>query len=154
VSPSKPPKSPQPHRDYSGTPLERKLGLITAKGGVGEVALLAEPEGFRDLLGELGEAEVVTLHTRLRPTTALAVAFVRSRRELVAMIDLLTTQLPAAAHVWIIHPKAHRKPDFNQNDVRDVALAAGFVDYKVCSVDQDWSGLKFVRRKDASKVRE
>lgn len=148
MSPSKP---PQPHRDYSGTPLERKLGLITAKGGVGEVALLAEPEGFRDLLGE---SEGVTLQTRLRPTTALALAFVRSRRELVAMMELLTVQLPAAAHVWIIHPKAHRKPDFNQNDVRAVALAAGFVDYKVCSVDQDWSGLKFARRKEASKVRE
>jgi hypothetical protein len=39
------------------------------------------------------------------------------------------------------------RPDFNQNDVRNAALAVGLVDYKVCAVDSQWSGLKFTRKK-------
>jgi len=130
---------------YSATPLPRKLGLVTAKGGVGEVAVLGEPEGFRALLGELPEP--VKLQARLRATTVLALCFVRTRTELGALMELLGAQLPAAGHVWVLHPKAARKPDFNQNDVRDAGLAVGLVDYKVCSVDEDWSGLKFALRK-------
>ncbi len=130
---------------YSATPLPRKLGLVTAKGGVGEVAVLGEPEGFRALLGEL--PELVQIQKRLRATTALALCFVRSSAELKLLIELLEAQLPRAAHVWLLHPKARLKPDFNQNDVRDAGLAVGLVDYKVCSVDEDWSGLKFAWRK-------
>jgi len=152
MSPSKPSKLPKPDHDYSGTPLERKLGLVTAKGGVGEVVLLGEPEGFRELLGGVGAAEGVSLQTKLRSTTALALCFVRSRRELASMMELLTAQLPPKAHVWILHPKAHARPDFNQNDVRDAGLAVGLVDYKVCSVNQDWSGLKFAWRKEPSQA--
>jgi hypothetical protein len=129
---------------YSGTPLVRKLGVVTAKGGVGEVAVLGEPEGFRALLGELPES--VKVGSRLGAATALAICFVRSRAELAALIEVLRAQLTPAAHVWVVHPKAARKPDFNQNDVRDAGLAAGLVDYKVCAVDEDWSGLKFAWR--------
>ena len=129
---------------YSGTPLPRKLGLVTAKGGVGEVAVLGAPEGFRALLGELPES--VKLGSRLRSGSAMGICFVRTRAELQSLMELLGAQLPRAAHVWVLHPKAARKPDFNQNDVRDLGLAVGLVDYKVCSVDEDWSGLKFAWR--------
>jgi hypothetical protein len=130
---------------YSGTLLAKKLGLVTAKGGVGEVAMLGAPDGFRALLGTLpGD---VTLHPQLSASTKLALCFVRSRSELAALLDLLTAQLPPHAHVWLIHPKAHAKPDFNQNHLRDTALAMGLVDYKVCSVSDEWSGLKFAWRK-------
>jgi hypothetical protein len=122
----------------------RKLGLVTAKGGVGDVAVVGEPEGFRALLGELPGS--VRLHARMQPNTSLALCFVRSRAELDAMVDMLAAQLPRSAHVWILHPKAQRKPDFNQNHVRDEGLARGLVDYKVGSVDADWSGLKFAWR--------
>jgi hypothetical protein len=132
-------------RDYSATPLQRKLGVVTAKGGVGDVSLLGEPEGFRAMLGDLPGS--VRLHAQLRATTCLALCFVRSHTELRLLLELLGSQLPRAAHVWIIHSKAQHKPDFNQNDVRDEGLAAGLVDYKVCSVDADWSGLKFAWRK-------
>jgi hypothetical protein len=132
------------HRDYSATPLVRKLGLVTAKGGVGDVSVVGEPEWFRTLLGELPES--VRLHARVGPKTNLALCFVRSRTELEGMMDVLAAQLPRSAHVWVIHPKAGHKPDFNQNDVRDEGLARGLVDYKVCAVDADWSGLKFAWR--------
>jgi hypothetical protein len=139
VSPAK------PHRDYSGTPLPKKLGLVTAKGGVGEVAVVGAPEGFRALLGELPED--VRLHARLRDTTRLALCFVRSRTELEAMLEMLTAQLPRAAHVWVIRPKTHLEPDLKENDVREGGLAVGLVDFKVCSVSEEWSGLKFAWRK-------
>ncbi|MGA7158995.1 MAG: hypothetical protein WBY53_19270 [Acidobacteriaceae bacterium] len=130
---------------YSATPLVRKLGVLTAHGGVGDVSLVGEPEGFRELLGELPPS--VRLRSRMQPSTNLALCFVRSRAELDAMIDLIDAQLPRTAHVWIVHPKAHCKPDFNQNDVRERGLARGLVDYKVCAVDAGWSGLKFAWRK-------
>ena len=135
----------QPHRDYSGTPLPKKLGLITAKGGVGEVAILGEPEGFRTLLGEL-PAEV-TIRLRVNASTKLALVFVRSPAELSQMLDLLKAHLPPAAHLWLIRPKTHLQPVLNENYLREAALAAGLVDYKVCSVSEDWSGLKFAWRK-------
>ena len=134
-----------PHKDYSATPLNKKLGLLTTQGHVTEAALLGEPANFREQLGDLPAG--LTLTTKLRNSTQLALCFVRSSAELTTLLDLLPTQLPAEAHFWILHPKAHRKPNFNQNDVRNQSLAAGFVDYKVCSVDADWSGLKFSRRK-------
>ena len=71
----------------------------------------------------------------------------RSPRDLEAIVDLLARQLPKEASAWIIHPKALHKPSFNQNHVRDAALPQGLVDYKVCSVNADWSGLKFAWRK-------
>jgi hypothetical protein len=59
---------------------------------------------------------------------------------------MLSSQLPRHTHIWLIHPKDHTKPDIHQNDVRNAALDIGLVDYKVCSVSPDWSGLKFAWR--------
>ena len=132
------PAKPQKHTDYSGTPLPKKLGIVPAS----EIALLAAPEGFLQTLGN------IPAHTaHITPRTTLALCFVRSVQNLTATIDILTTQLPKTASAWIIHPKAAHKPGFNQNDVRNAALPHGLVDYKVCSVTEDWSGLKFAWRK-------
>ena len=81
--------------------------------------------------------------------TGLVLWFVRSRRELDRETEYLSVRLPEGTSVWIIHPKqaSRYKVDFNQNDVRAAGLAAGLVDYKVCAVDKDWSGLKFARKK-------
>jgi hypothetical protein len=58
------------------------------------------------------------------------------------------SSLPPKASLWIVHPKqtSPLAADFNQDDVREAGLAHGFVDYKVCAVDKDWSALKFARR--------
>ena len=139
----------QKHTDYSGTPLPKKLGLVSAseKAPV-EVALLGAPESFRESLGELPAS--ITFTKRIAAGTTLGLCFVRSVKDLEATIDILSAQLPPTASAWIIHPKAAHKPGFNQNDVRDAALLRGLVDYKVCSVDEDWSGLKFAWRKVTS----
>ena len=136
------------HRDYGATPLVRKLGIVTAKGGAGDVAIVGEAEGFRELLGELPKS--VRLQNKVGTKTNLALCFVRSRAELEAMMDLLAAQLPQSADVWLLHPKAARKPDFNQNHVREEGIARGLVDYKVCAVDADWSGLKFAWRQTSA----
>ena len=132
-----------PPRDFSSTPLPKKLGI----GDSMQVALIAAPEGFEELLGKLQES--TSLVTRITAKTGLALCFIRSLGDLAAMLDLLTLRLPKQASVWIAHPKRTSKYpiDFNQNHVRDAALAAGFVDYKVCSIDSDWSALKFAHRK-------
>ena len=124
--------------------MPKKLGIVASKPRPCEVALLGAPEGFREGLGELSLA---TFGPRIKATTNLALVFVRTVEEVEAAADLLATQLPADASAWIVHPKQQHKPGFNQNDVRDAALARGLVDYKVCSVDENWSGLKFAHRK-------
>jgi len=140
---------PQKHTDYSGTPLPKKLGIVSASAKAPvEVALLGAPESFRESLGELPAS--ITFTKRIAAGTTLGLCFVRSVKDLEATIDILSAQLPPTASAWIIHPKAAHKPGFNQNDVRDAALLRGLVDYKVCSVDEDWSGLKFAWRKVTS----
>lgn len=132
-----------PPRDFSTTSLLKKLGINSRM----EVALIAAPDGFEELLGDLPEK--TALLSRLRPTTSLAFCFIRSLADLASTLDLLTVRLPRQASVWIVHPKRTGKchVDFNQNHVRDESLAAGLVDYKVCSIDHDWSALKFAWRK-------
>lgn len=132
-----------PERDYSATPLPKKLGI---RGDM-HITLVAAPDAFEEILGDLPDTAV--LSTRFSQKTKLALCFVRSLHDLAATLDMLTLRLPKQASVWLVHPKRTGKhnADFNQNDVRNQALAIGLVDYKVCSVDTDWSALKFAWRK-------
>jgi len=141
----RPPATPAivPERNYSGTPLPKKLGINADY----QVALIAAPDGFDEALGDLPAN--VTFTPRLTPKTDLALCFIRSLDDLAATLDLLSLRLPKTASVWIIHPKRTGKHhvDFHQNHVRDAALVTGLVDYKVCSIDNYWSALKFAWRK-------
>jgi hypothetical protein len=143
---SAPPNPIQPPAymdQFAGSSTIKKLGF---KAGM-KIAMIAAPEGFEEQLGELPEN--VEIGDRLARQTQLALWFVRSRGELESEIDFMSARLPEGCSIWIIHPKqtSRLKADFNQNHVRNVALAAGWVDYKVCAVDADWSGLKFARKK-------
>jgi hypothetical protein len=128
---------------YAGSSLVKKLGFSPQM----KAALLGPPEDFAEKLGELPEG--VELSAKLTSDTKLAIWFVRSRQELESEIEFFSARLPAGASVWIVHPKqtGRFRVDFNQNDVRAAGLAAGLVDYKVCAVDADWSGLKFTHKK-------
>jgi len=141
------PAQPQKHTDYSGTPLPKKLGIVSSsvKPAPTEVCLLAAPADFQRSLGELPSH--VTFTQRLTPRTTLALCFIRSLPDLDATIDILLAKLPKTASAWIIRPKTHLKPGFNENHIRDAALAHGLVDYKICAVDDNWSGIKFAWRK-------
>lgn len=142
-----PPRNPvglTPHMQlWSSGDLVRKLGITADMN----VAMLGAPDRFEDLLGDLPAG--VAFATRLEKQTKLALYFVRSSDALDKALEHLAGQLPPASSVWMIHPKRNGKSsaDFNQNDVRDRALPLWLVDYKVCSVSDEWSGLKFAWRR-------
>jgi len=141
--PAEPIQPPAYMDQFAGSSTIKKLGLKPRM----KLAMLGAPDGFAESLGELPEA--IEIADRLRRDAQLALWFVRSRVELESEIGFLCARLPEGCGLWIIHPKqsSRYKADFNQNHVRTVALATGLVDYKVCSVDNDWSGLKFARKK-------
>ena len=138
------PVQPVPHMQrYAGSSLVKKLGFKPTT----KAAVLGAPAGFEETLGELPDG--AELQDKMNSRTNLALWFVRSRQELDMETELLSARLPEGASIWIIHAKktGRYRMDFNQNDVRAAGLAAGLVDYKVCAVDEDWSGLKFARMK-------
>jgi len=128
----------------AGTPLVEKLDI---RPGM-QAAVLGGFDGFEELLGELPES--ASLARKFTAETRLALYIVRSARELANAYEHAAACLPKEASFWIIHPKQTKtaRADFNQNDVRERGLESGFVDYKVCSVNGEWSGLKFARRRN------
>ena len=128
---------------YAGSPLAKKLDL---KAGV-KAALIGAEEGFIELLGDLPEG--VELQSRITTQTKLVLWFVRASHEIAAAFELACGRMPEGCSLWIIYPKkaGRYRVDFNQNDIRRTGLEAGVVDYKICAVDADWSGMKFARRR-------
>ncbi len=128
---------------YSGTPLAKKLGI---KPGVKVVALRA-PEGYRQLLEPLPEG--VRIVSRLPPQPAMFIHFFAScRRDLEGALERLERRLDKAGMLWISWAKKSSTlaSDLDGGGVRSLGLAAGLVDVKVCAIDSDWSGHKFVYR--------
>ena len=129
---------------YSGTPLARKLGL---KPGM-RVHHVAAPDGFEALIGELPDG--VRVLARATAGLDLVVLFVRSRAELERRLPGLHARLRQDGIVWVAWPKRASKvpTDMTEDVVRDVALPRGLVDVKVCAIDDTWSGLKLVIRRE------
>ncbi len=127
---------------YSGTPLPKKLGV---KPGF-TVATRGAPEGLEATLGPLPDG--ARLKAGLRGPFQLGLWFVRSRAELEGEVAGLSQRLPDAP-LWILWPKktGPLAGDVGQSDVRREGLAHGLVDYKVCALDETWSGLLFRRRR-------
>jgi hypothetical protein len=126
---------------YSGTPLPQKLGI---KGGT-TVALIDAPRGFVASLGDLPDG--VTFSTAARKP-ALTLWFVRTRAEHRKKLAKIV-RLAEHGHVWTIWPKltSALASDISETYVRNAGLQAGLVDFKVCAVDDTWSGLKFAKRR-------
>jgi hypothetical protein len=134
-----------PHMErWHDTALTRKLGIVA---NMKVVLIGGSEDGMEEIIGELPEGASLT--RRIVAGTHLVLYVVHSLGELDAAMDHAQSNLPEDASFWIIHPKttAKLRSDFNQNDVRELGLARSFVDYKVCAVDAQWSGLKFARRK-------
>jgi hypothetical protein len=127
---------------YSGTPLARKLGI---KPGA-RLALLGAPPDFDATLGELPPE--VTIRRRLRGPVDVVVAFHVRRAELERRLPALRGALDPAGGLWVAWPKrASGVPtDVTEGVVRELGLAAGLVDNKVCAIDGVWSGLRLVFR--------
>ena len=128
---------------YSATPLARKLRI----GEGTSVALIDPPDDFESTLGPLPEG--ASLDRSDPAESDLLIWFVRSRRELDEGIDRVGDLLGPSASIWIAWQKAASgaSTDLTQAAVREIGLAAGLVDYKVCAIDAIWSGLLFTRRR-------
>ena len=128
---------------YSGTPLAGKLGIregfrILASGA---------PSHYRKLLKPLPAS--VRFVSRLDRTTNVAHIFTTNRSELSRALSACRKRLDPAAMVWVSWPKkaAGVATDVTEDVVREVALPLGYVDVKVCAIDEVWSGLKLVVRR-------
>jgi len=126
---------------YAGTPLPKKLGI--KPGHV--TALLGAPADFERTLGTLPPG--ARLRRDARAATDLTLFFARSRRDLERRIGSLARRA-ASGGLWLVWPKQASgvASDLTQGVVRRIGLDAGLVDYKVCSVDATWSGLRFTQR--------
>lgn len=137
------PLTPGVFAGYSGTPLVKKLGI---RAGT-LVALLGAPERFEDKLAGLPEGARTTHTARGRPQ--LILLFTESRADLARRFPAAARALADKGGLWIVWPKKASGvvTDLGEAAVREFGLAAGFVDYKICAVDETWSGLLFARRR-------
>jgi CheY-like chemotaxis protein len=130
---------------YAGAPLHQKLGI---KSGF-TVSLVGARPGFRQTLGELPEN--VVLRDGVRDQSNLTLWFAKSRRELEERLQRMKI-FSKNAGLWIIWPKQTSKlqTDLGQQIVREAGIAAGMFDFKICSIDATWSGLRFTLREKSA----
>ena len=128
---------------YSGTPLVKKLGIREAM----RVVVLNRPAGYEELLGALPDR--ASIASQARDGTAFVHLFVKSAADLGATLKRLRTTIASDGVIWVSWPKRSSKvtTDVTEDVIRAIALPMGFVDIKVCAVNDVWSGLKLVIRK-------
>jgi hypothetical protein len=128
---------------YSATPLPKKLGI---KPGARVALRGSVPDGFDTTLGELPAGAVVS--RRARGRMDVIVAFFLDRAALERRLDALREALDPGGGLWLAWPKRTSgvATDLSETVVREIGLAAGLVDNKVCAIDEVWSGLRFVYR--------
>ena len=133
---------------YSGTPLPQKLGI---KPGLTVVTINA-PAKYRRLLGKIPDG--VTFSDRLKPGSNFIHLFTSRRSELQKKMSILRDKISDNGTVWVSWPKKSSgiSTDVTEDVVREIALPLGFVDIKVCAVDETWSELKLMIRKENRKL--
>jgi hypothetical protein len=129
---------------YSGTPLAKKLGI----GEGATVALLGAPDRFASELEGLPPSAVVRV--RATGTADVIVSFHTERAELERRVPRLLDVLDVDGGLWIAWPKKASKvtTDITEDTVREVFLPLGLVDNKVCAINEVWSGLRVVWRRE------
>ena len=128
---------------YSDKPLWKKLGY---QAGL-TVVVINAPPNYAAMLGELPD---VRLCASAQEPYAAVHLFTASKDELDKRLKLLRGQLAQQGMIWVSWPKKSSKvaTDISDHVIREIALLLGFVDVKVCAVDEVWSGLKLVIRKN------
>jgi hypothetical protein len=127
--------------DYSGTPLAKRLGI--AEGAT--LALLAAPPGWAIHL-----PPQVVVRRRAGGHADVVVAFFVSAGSLENRLDQLGAMTFPTGGLWIAWPKKASGvvTDLSDNAVRAAALPRGLVDNKVCALDENWSALRLVWRRE------
>jgi hypothetical protein len=142
-------RKPAPHESkaaatagYSGTPLPKKLGIRENYS----VALINPPNRFERKMEPLPAGAEIVADAK---GANVAVLFASSQAELIRDFRPLAKALPEKTALWIAWPKQASgiATDLKENVAREFGLDAGWVDYKVCAIDETWSGLCFARRK-------
>ena len=128
----------------SGTPLPAKLGI----GEGGRVAFLNAPLDFEGLVQPLPAG--VEVLEELEPGLDVVVFFTLSRRELGKRIEALRDAIAPDGAVWVAWPKKSSGvlTSMTEDMVREVAIPHGMVDNKVAAIDETWSGLRVVIRRE------
>ena len=133
------------HKDYSGTPLWRKLGIREGA----RVLCTRAPAGFADELQRLAPIPGgVEFLRRPGRNVDVAITFVTRRSDLAAAFTALARSLTPAGRLWIAWPKkaAGVRTDLDFDAVHRVGLDAGLVDNKSASITETFQGLQFVVR--------
>ena len=128
---------------YSKRPLAEKLGI---KAGY-SVVIMHPPENYYQILTPLPEQIQQT--TTLNGPVEFIQFFTKEKQELVRQFPKLKKHLKEKGILWISWPKGASKvkTDLNEDVVRQIGIANGMVDIKVCAVDDVWSGLRFAFRR-------
>ena len=129
-----------PLSGYSGTPLAKKLGI--KEGSI--LRLFQEPGYYFDLFTDLPEGIKIVRETKGH--NDLVHFFTKDIAELESAVTSLRKEIYPDGMIWVSWPKkaAKIKTNVTEDLIRNVALANGLVDVKVCAIDETWSGLKLV----------
>jgi hypothetical protein len=128
--------------DSSGIPLAKKLGVKEGQ----RFAILGAPKGYRKTLGVLPPR--VAVSAKLIDGMDLIQIFVTREEDLKKLLPASKGVMKPAGAVWVSwrkHPSGIQN-ELRSSTVRQIGLESGLVDVKVCSIDDTWSGLKFVIR--------
>lgn len=130
---------------YSGTPLARKLGIKEGHS----IGVFGAPPGFAAILAET-LPENVAVRTRAAGRLDVIVSFHTRRRDLERRVSALLACLDVDGGLWLAWPKRASGvvTDITEDTVREVFLPLGLVDNKVCAIDDTWSGLRVVWRRE------
>ena len=129
---------------YSGKPLFEKLGIKPKQ----RLYVKNPPDDYYQLIAPMFE-QVVFL-TRATNNIDLAHVFTTKAKELAQNLSLLIHKINPDGMIWVSWPKKSSKvaTDITEDTIREICLPMGLVDVKVCAVDDIWSGLKLVIRKE------
>lgn len=143
MKPTARPASPSAAAGYSGKSLIAKLGL---KDGA-KAIVIAPPANYAKLtdgaaIGQRSAAPAAGAFDFIH-------LFVSDNATLARKLPKLESRLADGGMLWVSWPKKTSKlfVDLTEDGIRKVCLPMGLVDVKVCAVDNDWSGLKLLRRK-------
>ena len=128
-------------KDYSGTPLSKKLGIKEGS----RVMSLGAPRSFPKLLGKLPRGAKLS---NWAEEADVIVLFAQKGSELRKWFSNARKSLDPAGRLWVAYPKKASKleSDLTFESVQNLGLQAGLVDNKSCAIDEDWSGVQFVYR--------
>jgi len=129
---------------YSATPLAKKLGI---KAGH-KIFLAGAPDHYPKLVAPLPDG--VRFVARVGGNTDIVHLFATRKALLAKSLHTALTKLKPDGAIWVSWPKKSSKQptDISEDSIREIALPLGLVDIKVCAVDNIWSGLKLVIRKE------